>query len=150
MLVVRVHHLVPKKIWSERYDYINDFERRLVGNGTRILKFFLHISKGEQLKRFKQRLDDRGSHWKISETDYSERERWNDYVAAYEDGINKCNADDAPWFVIPSDHKWFRNLAISQIIVKTMEKMGMKLPEPTVNIADIRRRYHKAAEQDEA
>jgi PPK2 family polyphosphate:nucleotide phosphotransferase len=145
VLVVRVHDLVSKKIWSKRYEQINDFERRLAANNTHILKFFLHISKEEQLERFKQRLDDPARHWKISESDYSEREYWNDYQAAYEDAINKCSTDDAPWFVIPSNRKWFRNLAISQIIVETMEKMGMKTPAPTVNIADIRRKYHQAA-----
>jgi PPK2 family polyphosphate:nucleotide phosphotransferase len=146
VLIVRVHHLVPKKVWAKRYEMINDFERLLVAGGTHILKFFLHISKDEQLQRFKQRLDDPERHWKISETDYSEREYWADYEAAYEDAIGKCSTDDAPWFVILSDHKWFRNLAISQIIVETMEKLGIKVPEPTVNIVNIRRRYHNASE----
>ncbi|MEP7273208.1 MAG: polyphosphate kinase 2 family protein [Acidobacteriota bacterium] len=144
VLVVRVHELVPQEVWSERYEIINDFERGLVANGTHILKFFLHISKEEQLERFKDRLDDPERHWKISEADYSERERWARYEEAYEDALTKCSTDDAPWFVIPSDHKWFRNLAISQIIVETMEKLGIQLPEPTVDIADIRRKYHEA------
>jgi PPK2 family polyphosphate:nucleotide phosphotransferase len=144
VLIVRVHDLVPKNVWSKRYEQINDFERRLVANGTHIVKFFLHISKQEQLRRFKQRLDDPARHWKISEADYSEREYWADYEAAYEDALGKCNTDDAPWFVIPSDHKWFRDLAISQIIVETMARLGIELPEPTVNIADIRRKYHEA------
>ena len=147
VLVVRVHNLVPKKVWLKRYEYINQFERRLLGNDTRILKFFLHISSKEQLKRFKERLDNPARHWKISETDYTEREHWNDYVAAYEDGINKCNSDDAPWFVIPSDHKWFRNLVISRIIVETMEQLRMKLPAPTVDIAAVRKKYHEAAKR---
>jgi PPK2 family polyphosphate:nucleotide phosphotransferase len=147
VLIVRVHNLVPKKAWSKRYGQINDFERRLVANGTHILKFFLHISKEEQLERFKQRLDDPARHWKISEADYSERGFWEDYQAAYEDAINKCSTDEAPWFVIPSDHKWFRNLAISQIVVETMENLGIELPEPTVNIADIRKRYHEAVDE---
>ena len=112
------------------------------------MKFFLHISKEEQLERFKQRLDDPARHWKISEADYLEREYWDDYQAAYEDAMNKCSTREAPWFVIPSDHKWFRNLAISQIIVETMEKMGMKLPVPTVNIADIRKKYHEAVRKE--
>lgn len=148
VLVVRVHHLILKKIWSERYGQINEFERRLAANSTHILKFFLHISKEEQLERFKQRLDDPARHWKISESDYLEREYWDDYQSAYEDAINNCSTDDAPWFVIPSDRKWFRNLAISEIIVETMERFGMKLPAPTVNIADIRKKYHEAAVEE--
>jgi PPK2 family polyphosphate:nucleotide phosphotransferase len=148
VLVVRVHSLVPKKVWSKRYEQINDLERRLAANNTHILKFFLHISKEEQLERFEQRLDDPARHWKISESDYSEREYWDDYQDAYQDAINKCTTDDAPWFVIPSDHKWFRNLAISHIIVETMEKLGMKVPAPTVNIADIRRKYHQAVAEE--
>ena len=147
VLIVRVHDLVPKRVWSKHYEQINDFERRLVANGTHILKFFLHISKEEQLRRFKQRLDDPARHWKISEADYSEREYFASYEAAYEDALSKCSTDHAAWFVIPSDQKWFRNLAISQIIVETMEKLGIELPEPTVNIADIRRKYHEAVDE---
>ncbi len=147
VLVVRVHDLVPKTVWSTRYEQINDFERRLVANGTHILKFFLHISKEEQLERFKQRLDDPARHWKISEADYSERAYWDGYQAAYEDALSNCSTHDAPWFVIPSDHKWFRNLAISEIIVETMDNLGIEVPEPTVNIADIRRKYHAAVQR---
>ena len=145
VLVVRVHNLVPKKTWSKRYEEINDFEKRLVASGTRILKFFLHISKEEQLERFKQRLEDPTRQWKISEADYLEREYWKEYQAAYEDAINRCTTDEAPWFVIPSNHKWFRNLAISHIIVGAMEDLKMTFPEPTVNIAEIRKKYHQAA-----
>jgi Uncharacterized conserved protein len=110
------------------------------------VKFFLNISREEQLRRFKQRLDDPGRRWKISESDYSEREYWGSYEEAYEDVLEKCNTVEAPWFVIPSDHKWFRNLVVSRIIVETMEGLGIKLPKPTVNIADIRRKYHAAVE----
>ncbi len=144
VLVARVHGLVPKKVWSERYAQINDFEKRLVANGTHILKFFLHISKAEQLDRFKDRLDDPDRHWKISEADYSEREYWDDYTAAYEDAIVKCSSAEAPWFVIPSNHKWFRNLAVSEIIIEAMEKLGIEMPEPSVDIAGIRKKYHEA------
>jgi PPK2 family polyphosphate:nucleotide phosphotransferase len=147
VIVVRVHDLVPKEVWSQRYDYINDFERRLVAGGTHILKFFLHISKDEQLSRFKDRLDDKSRWWKISESDYSERLKWDDYSAAYEDAVNKCSTPEAPWFVIPADHKWFRNLAISEIVVETLEGFGMKLPRPTVDIAEIRKKYHAAMER---
>jgi polyphosphate kinase 2 (PPK2 family) len=144
VLIVRVHDLVPKEIWSKRYKQINEFEQRLTANNIHILKFFLRISKEEQLERFKQRLDDPSRRWKIAESDYSERQYWNDYEAAYEDAINKCTTDEAPWYVIPSDHKWFRNLAISHIIVDTMERLDMKRPEPSVNIDDIRKKYHEA------
>ncbi|HET6383700.1 MAG TPA: polyphosphate kinase 2 family protein [Armatimonadota bacterium] len=148
VLIVRVHNLVPKKVWSKRFDQINDFERRLATNGTHVLKFFLHISKEEQLRRFKRRLDDPARRWKISEADYTEREYWIAYEAAYEDALNKCSAAAAPWFVIPSDHKWFRNLAVSQIIVETMERLNIKVPDPTVNISDIREKYHEEVEDN--
>lgn len=147
VLTVRVHNLAKKKIWSKRYQQINDFERRLASNGTQILKFFLHISKNEQLRRFGQRLDDPARRWKISEADYLERNSWCDYESAFEAALSKCSTDTAPWFVIPSDHKWFRDLAISQIIVETMEALDIELPKPTVNIADIRKKYHEAVAQ---
>ncbi|MFZ0886838.1 MAG: polyphosphate kinase 2 family protein [Candidatus Binataceae bacterium] len=145
VLVVRVHKLVPKRVWSKRYELINDFEKMLVKNGTRILKFYLHISPEEQLERFKQRLDDPLRHWKISESDYSERELWSDYIEAFEDAMERTSTKHAPWYVIPSDHKWFRNLAVSEILADTLEEMGLKLPPAQVDIADIRRKYHAAA-----
>jgi PPK2 family polyphosphate:nucleotide phosphotransferase len=148
VLVVRVHKLVPKSVWSTRYDLINEFERMLSLNGTRILKFFLHISPDEQLSRFKERLDDPARHWKISESDYSERELWRDYIAAFEEAMQKTSTRHAPWYVIPSNHKWFRDLAISQIIVATMEEMGLKLPPTQVDINEIRRKYHAAAHEE--
>jgi PPK2 family polyphosphate:nucleotide phosphotransferase len=148
VLIVRVHDLLPKKTWSERYEQINDFERLHIASGTRILKFFLHISKDEQLKRFEQRLDDPAKRWKISESDYSEREYWDDYVQAYEDAFAKCNTKEAPWFVIPADHKWFRDLAVSEIIVRTLESMDIQVPRPTVDIEEIRRKYHSAVKEE--
>jgi PPK2 family polyphosphate:nucleotide phosphotransferase len=141
VLIARVRELVPKKVWHGRYEQINDFERLLADNGTHILKFFLHISKDEQLARFKGRLDDPSKHWKISAADYAEREKWADYRAAFEDAISKCSTPWAPWFVIPSNHKWFRNLAVSSIVVKYLEGLGMKYPETTVDVAEIRRKY---------
>jgi PPK2 family polyphosphate:nucleotide phosphotransferase len=145
VLVVRVHDLVPRSVWSKRYDLINDFEKMLVQNRTRVLKFYLHISPEEQLARFAQRLDDPSRQWKISESDYSERELWPKYVSAYEDAMEQTSTKHAPWFVIPANHKWFRDLAISQIIADTMDEMGLKLPPTNVSIADIRRKYHAAA-----
>ena len=151
MLVVRVHGLAPEKVWSKRYDQINDFERLITTeNNTTILKFFLHISKEEQLARFKKRLDDPDRQWKISDSDYKEREYWGDYIEAFEDVLNKTSTVRGPWFIIPSDHKWFRDLAISQIIVRQMEEMNMQLPKPTVNIAEIRREYHQAEDGKKA
>ena len=143
VLIVRVHHLVPKEVWSKRYEQINEFEQRLFDNGTHILKFFLHISKKEQLARFKQRLDDPARQWKISEADYSERDYWSDYEKAYEDVLEKCSTRHAPWYVIPSDRKWFRDLTVSAIIVDAMQKLDIRLPAPTVNIAAMRKKYHQ-------
>lgn len=147
VLIVRVHNLVPKHVWSKRYKEINAFEKRLTDSGTHVIKFFLHISKEEQLQRFKRRLDDPAREWKISEADYAEREYWADYQDAYEDALSKCSTEHAPWFVIPSDHKWFRNLLVSEIVVHTLEKMSIQPPKPTVNLAEIRRKYHKLEEE---
>ena len=144
VLVVRVHNLVPKETWSRRYNLINHFEKNLIVHDTHILKFYLHISKEEQLKRFKERLDDPTKQWKISEADYKERTFWEDYVAAYEDALSRCSTAHAPWFVIPSNHKWFRNLAIARIVVEHLESLKMKYPKPTVDIEHIRREYHAA------
>jgi PPK2 family polyphosphate:nucleotide phosphotransferase len=145
VLVVRVHKLVPKEVWQQRYDLINEFERLLVLNNTAIIKFFLYISKDEQLGRFRQRLDDPAKHWKISDADYKEREFWDDYVLAYEDMLSKCSTKHAPWYIVPSNHKWFRNLAVSQIICATLTGLGMKMPEPSVDIAEIKKLYQQAA-----
>jgi len=144
VLVVRVHNLVSKKVWAARYEQINDFESLLAANGTHILKFYLHISKDEQLERFKQRIDDPARHWKISEADYAERSYWDDYREAFEAALSRCSTAHAPWFVIPANHKWFRNLAVSQIMVKALERMNCKFPAPTVDMDEIRRKYHAA------
>lgn len=129
VLVVRVHKLVPKEIWKERYDEINRFERNLAENGVKILKFFLHISKEEQKKRFDERLDDPRKNWKFTKADTAERKYWDDYVTAYEAVLSRCSTEYAPWFIIPSDHKWFRNLAISRILVETLEEFDMHYPK---------------------
>ena len=144
VLVTRVHKLVPKAAWSKRYELINNFEKLLHRAATRILKFYLHISPAEQLARFKQRLDDPTRHWKISEADYTEREFWPKYIEAYDDALSETSSDYAPWYIIPSNHKWFRNLAISQIVADTMDSMQLKLPPPKVDIDEIRREYHDA------
>jgi PPK2 family polyphosphate:nucleotide phosphotransferase len=149
VLVVRVHKLVPEEEWLKRYDLINNFERLLVAeNNTTILKFFIHISKEEQLSRFKNRLEDPTHNWKISESDYKEREYWKEYKEAYEELLHKTSTEHAPWFVIPSNHKWFRDLTISQIITNRLEQLGMKTPIAKANLADIRRKYHTAKDEE--
>ncbi len=149
VLVVRVHNLVPKKIWSKRYDFINDFEKLLSRESdTHVIKFFLHISKGEQLRRFQQRLVDPANNWKISEEDYKEREYWDDYMQAFEEAFEQTSTKYAPWYIIPANHKWFRNLAVSQIIAETMEEIGMQMPKAQVDLEMIRRQYHLAAGED--
>jgi PPK2 family polyphosphate:nucleotide phosphotransferase len=138
VLVVRVHKLVPKEVWWKRYDQINEFESMLAANGIRILKFFLHISKEEQRKRLLQRIDDPDRQWKISEADFHERKFWGDYTVAYEQALSKCSTDEAPWFVIPANKKWFRNLAVSHIIAETLEDMDPKFPAPTVDVSKLK------------
>ena len=148
VLVVRVHDLVPEKVWSRRYEAINQFELLLSANRVSIVKFFLYISKEEQLDRFARRLEDPERQWKISGADYAEREHWDAYIDAYEDMLSKCSTKHAPWYVIPANHKWFRNLAASKIILETMKAMDIKAPEPTVDIAEIRKKYHAARKED--
>jgi len=138
VLVARVHSLVPKDVWESRYDQINSFEAILHKNNVRILKFFLHISKDEQRKRLLERIDDPDKRWKISEADFAERKHWDDYTAAYEDAITRCSTHGAPWFIIPANKKWFRNLAVSHIVAETMEDMDMKFPPPTVDLKRLK------------
>jgi PPK2 family polyphosphate:nucleotide phosphotransferase len=147
VLVVRVHNLVRKEVWSLRYDRINEFEKGLAQNETQILKFYLHISKEEQLRRFKERLDDPAKHWKISEADYRERPFWDQYEKAYEEVFSRCSTDLAPWFIIPANHKWFRNLAVARILVEHLERLKLAYPEPSVDLAQIRRQYHEAKKE---
>lgn len=146
VLVTRVHGMITREVWTERYERIRQFEAMLADNNTTILKFFLHISKEEQLERFEKRLDDPGRNWKISESDYTERHHWDTYQAAYEDALSATSTKQAPWYVIPADHKWFRNLAISAIVSETIDELNLAYPEPRVDIEDIRRRYHAALE----
>jgi PPK2 family polyphosphate:nucleotide phosphotransferase len=135
--VVRVHNLVPKNIWSQRYDQINDFERMLGANGVRIVKFLLYISKEEQAERFRERISDPAKNWKFSVDDIKEREYWNDYIAAYDDMLRKCSTQQAPWYVIPANKKWFRNLAVSQILLETLQGMDLQAPKPVADLKSI-------------
>ena len=139
VLVVRVHtdllakeHIESngKGIWRERFEDINAFERHLVRNGTTILKFFLHLSKDEQRRRLLARLDDPSKNWKFSESDATEREYWDQYIAAYESMLNATSTDYAPWYVIPADHKWFSRTAIGEILVYTLESLDLRYPKP--------------------
>lgn len=143
--VTRVHQWITRHEWMARCRQINDFERGLVESGTTILKFFLYISKSEQLNRFAQRLADPTRNWKISESDYSERALFDDYLSVYEEVILMTSGQAAPWYVVPANHKWFRNLAVSQIVARTMEELGMTFPPPCVDLAEIERKYHAAA-----
>jgi len=144
VLVVRVHDLVPKHIWSKRFDHINAFERLLADAGTVILKFYLHIDRDEQLERFKKRMDNPKKNWKISDADYAERPFWDAYTEAFEDALSQCSTDFAPWFIIPANRKWARNLVIADIVAETMKGLGMHFPEPEVDMQEIRRKYHEA------
>jgi PPK2 family polyphosphate:nucleotide phosphotransferase len=145
VLVERVHELVGSKELRQRYRQINDFERLLAETGTTIVKFFLNISKREQLSRFMDRLDDPAKQWKISEADYRERNYWDNYLKAYEDALTECSAKHAPWYVIPSDHKWFRDLAASQILAETFDAMKIAAPKAAVDLKKIRKLYEAEA-----
>jgi PPK2 family polyphosphate:nucleotide phosphotransferase len=137
VLIVRVHDLVPAEVWRQRFDQINDFEQMLAENGTTILKFYLHIDQAEQKERLQARLDNPNKHWKFRKGDLDERKLWDDYMQAYEDVLNKTSTEHAPWFIIPANRKWFRDLAISRILVDTLEGLKMKFPEPEENLDGI-------------
>ncbi len=139
VLVERVHKFASPEELDYRYRAINEFEELLSRNHTRIVKFFLHISKEEQLFRFVRRLKRPEKHWKISSNDYPERQFWDQYMEAFEVALNHCSTERAPWFVIPGNSKWFRNLAISQIILETLESMKIQLPAPSVDLQETRR-----------
>ena len=139
VLVVRVHGLVPEKVWKRRYDHINAFERLLADEGTTILKFFLNVSKEEQARRFLARLDRPEKRWKFNPGDLEEREYWDDYTKAYEEMLSRTSTDWAPWYVIPSDRKWYRNLVVASVIVKTLKNLEMQFPEEVPEID----KYHE-------
>jgi PPK2 family polyphosphate:nucleotide phosphotransferase len=138
VLIVRVEQLVPEEVWRERYEQINEFERYLTKTGTTILKFFLHISKDEQKERFQARLEDENKRWKFSVEDLEKRKQWDDYMAAYEDALNQCTTKWAPWYAIPSNQKWYRNLAIVRTIVETLRDMKLKMPAAPEGLDKIR------------
>ena len=129
VLVVRVHDIVPEAVWRPRYTQINQFEKLLHDTGTRLLKFYLHISKDEQKERFQARLDEPEKHWKFSLGDLEKRKFWPDYMAAYEEMLHECSTEWAPWHVVPANQKWYRNLAIMRTIVHTLQEMNPQFPE---------------------
>lgn len=128
VLVVRVHDLVPEDRWRRRYEHINDFERLLADEGTTIVKFFLHVSKEEQRERLQARVDDPTKHWKFSKGDLAERRRWGDYQAAFEEMLTRTSTPHAPWYVVPADRKWFRDLVVSTVLVETLERLDLRYP----------------------
>src|SRR5579859_4737000 len=122
VLVARVHNLVPEEVWSRRYQEINHFEHLLANSGTIVLKFFLHISKDEQERRLLAREQDKDKAWKLSASDWAERKYWQDYQEAYEDALSKCSTSYAPWYIVPGNHKWYRNLAVAHTLVHAMSQ----------------------------
>jgi PPK2 family polyphosphate:nucleotide phosphotransferase len=138
VLVVRVHKQISDKEAHRRMKEIVEWEQMLADNGVVILKFFLHISYAEQTRRLASRLEDSNKHWKISDSDFSERKFWPDYQSAYEDMLGRTSRKDAPWFVIPSDHKWYRNVVISDILVHALKSMKLKYPKPTFDPSKVK------------
>jgi PPK2 family polyphosphate:nucleotide phosphotransferase len=137
VLVVRVHNLVPEPIWRPRYEQINQFEKLLHDTGTTILKFYLHISKEEQRERFQDRVDRPEKHWKFSFEDLEKRKMWADYMAAYEEMLQRCTTPWAPWHVIPADRKWYRNVAVTRVIVNALRKLDPQFPSQEADLSDV-------------
>jgi PPK2 family polyphosphate:nucleotide phosphotransferase len=137
IIEVRVHKTIPPSIWSQRYRQINDFEQYLSENNTKIIKLFLHIGKDEQKKRLESRLKDPKKRWKITEKDIQELKHWNEYLKAYEVVLNRCSLSWAPWYIIPSNFKWFRNIVVTTIIVHALESMNLSFPKPKVDISKM-------------
>jgi len=140
VLVVRVHGLVDEPTWRARYDQINAFEHRVIEGGTTIVKCFLHISYDEQRERLLARLDDPTKHWKFRERDIEERALWQEYMAAYDDAIAQCSTAEAPWFVIPADHKWYRDWAIATLLAETLERMDPRYPPTALDVPALKAR----------
>ena len=133
VLIARVHNLVPKKVWSKRYDAINHFEKRLSEEGVIILKFFLYVGKDEQKQRILARIEDPAKRWKFTQNDIEERRYWKKYIQAYEDAVAQCSAPHAPWYVVPANHKWYRNYVVAHAIAKTLSKLDLKFPKAEVD-----------------
>jgi PPK2 family polyphosphate:nucleotide phosphotransferase len=140
VVTVRVLGLVDEDTWTRRYDVVNRFEEELVAGGTRIVKCFLHISREEQKERLLARLDDPTKHWKFNPDDLDNRERWDDYMTAYGDAIERCSTEIAPWHVVPADRKWYRNWAITNLLLEELDAMGLRWPEASFDVAAERAR----------
>jgi PPK2 family polyphosphate:nucleotide phosphotransferase len=140
VLVARVHHLVPETEWSTRYDRINAFERQLVDDGVHLVKVFLHISKQEQKARLLARLDDPTKHWKFNPADVDERLLWEDYMRAYADALSRCSTDYAPWYVVPADRKWYRDFAVTSLLVEALTSMAPQYPPAAFDVDEQRAR----------
>jgi polyphosphate kinase 2 (PPK2 family) len=138
VLIVRVHNIVPKEVWRRRYAQINAFEKTLAEEGTTILKFFLHISKDEQRQRLQSRVDNPEKNWKFNPEDLAERKLWNEYMAAYEEAIHRTSTEYAPWYIVPADRKWYRNLVVAQTIVQTIEALHPIYPPPKTPLKDVK------------
>ncbi|HYR51194.1 MAG TPA: polyphosphate kinase 2 family protein [Candidatus Dormibacteraeota bacterium] len=138
VIVVRVHDLVPRSVWKNRYDEINAFEKHLTENNVTLLKFYLHISKEEQKRRLLERIEDKRKWWKLSEADFAERKHWGEYQEAYEEALTRCSTKEAPWYIIPANKKWFRNLAVAEIMLETLEALDMKFPKAKMDPTTIR------------
>jgi PPK2 family polyphosphate:nucleotide phosphotransferase len=139
VIVTRVHGIVPKKALRRRYDQINAFERILTENDTVILKFFLHISHREQTGRLRARLQDPAKQWKFSPGDLAERKLWPRYMAAYEKALSRCSTAHAPWYVVPANHKWYRDLVVARVLADALEGLGCRYPAPSLSPAQLRR-----------
>jgi PPK2 family polyphosphate:nucleotide phosphotransferase len=137
VLIVRVHELVPPEVWGGRYEHINAFEKLLHDGNTVIVKCFLHIDAGEQKERLQARLDNPAKLWKFNLGDLKERARWHDYQRAYEDALSRCSTEHAPWHIIPANRKWFRNYAVTRLLLETLESLDLRLPPATVDPRNI-------------
>ena len=137
VIAVRVRDLVPEEVWRARYDHIKAFEANLRDSGTTVVKVFLHISRDEQAKRLRARLEDHRKHWKFRREDLDDRKRWDDYQEAFEDALQRTTTAHAPWYVVPADRKWYRNWAVMRIIVETLEEMDPKFPPPADDLSGV-------------
>ena len=137
VLVVRVDNIVPENVWRPRYEQINNFEKLLTNTGTTILKFYLHISKNEQRERFQERINTPAKNWKFTFEDLEKRKQWDDYMLAYEEMLQKTGTDFAPWYVIPANQNWYRNLAIERIIVDCLRRLDPQYPPPPGDVSGV-------------
>ena len=145
VLVVRVHKLVPEEVWKRRYDQINNFEKLLAEEGTTILKFYLYISSEEQKERLRARLEDPSKHWKFDPDDLKERQLWKEYMRAYEDALEKTSTKYAPWYIVPANKKWYRDLVVASVILETLKDLKMEYPQPKYDVASSLRDFDALA-----